>query len=453
MSLARYNDSLTLEQLIVAHNKIKANAASLYNEAQLLFENEMYARSYFLLCIASEELGKSIIVISAIVDLMAEEINWRSFWKKLRNHKDKTGTIEFFENAVVSSDDNFTPWRTVAEQISDFEEIKMASLYADIFQVDFFTPNEIISAEMTKAIAKPGADEYEVAFKKGALSVIENVIFANDLERRWIQSHPSILYDCWLVDGLLVQFDEYMRNVAPMTPDGNKPAQKPSTVFTKDALSSQGVQGLVAPLRLLCDDDIICYAKNIDNSFYGKQYFSRKDRFKPLWKTEASYENLTNGVFGDRFLSEITSSLRCLISPQAEGVLINQNFIDSINKQLEKAEKAELSTASYTTSLGICDIFKKFKEENSLPDFEFVVLFTRKFQSAYKKDGLNQMKLELETGLVPIKDVLSVQAKEASQQTNSNLFYVYTTESNLRRQSDLGKNFIDCLRRQYKRQL
>lgn len=68
MSLARYNDSLTLEQLIVAHNKIKANAASLYNEAQLLFE------------------------------------------------------------------------------------IKMASLYADIFQVDFFTPNEIISAEMTKAI-------------------------------------------------------------------------------------------------------------------------------------------------------------------------------------------------------------------------------------------------------------------------------------------------------------
>ena len=101
MSLARYNDSLTLEQLIVAHNKIKANAASLYNEAQLLFENEMYARSYFLLCIASEELGKSIIVISAIVDLMAEEINWRSFWKKLRNHKDKTGTIEFFENAVV----------------------------------------------------------------------------------------------------------------------------------------------------------------------------------------------------------------------------------------------------------------------------------------------------------------------------------------------------------------
>lgn len=52
----------------------------------------------------------------------------------------------------MSSDDNFTPWRTVAEQISDFEEIKMASLYADIFQVDFFTPNEIISAEMTKAM-------------------------------------------------------------------------------------------------------------------------------------------------------------------------------------------------------------------------------------------------------------------------------------------------------------
>lgn len=78
------------------------------------------------------------------------------------------------------------------------------------------------------------------------------------------------------MDGLLVQFDEYMRNVAPMTPDGNKPAQKPSTVFTKDALSSQGVQGLVAPLRLLCDDDIICYAKNIDNSFMASNIFRGK---------------------------------------------------------------------------------------------------------------------------------------------------------------------------------
>ncbi len=93
------------------------------------------------------------------------------------------------------------------------------------------------------------AGGYEVAFKKGALSVIENVIFANDLERRWIQSHPSILYDCWLVDGLLIQFDEYMRGTSPIPSDGSQSIKKPLTVFTKGALSSQGVEDLSMPLR------------------------------------------------------------------------------------------------------------------------------------------------------------------------------------------------------------
>ena len=84
MELKRYKGSLTVEQLIIAHKKTKSNANSLYKEAQLLFENKMHARCYFLLCIANEELGKSIFVVSAIVDLIAEKIDWHKFWKKLR---------------------------------------------------------------------------------------------------------------------------------------------------------------------------------------------------------------------------------------------------------------------------------------------------------------------------------------------------------------------------------
>ena len=101
MELKRYKGSLTVEQLIIAHKKTKSNANSLYKEAQLLFENKMHARCYFLLCIANEELGKSIFVVSAIVDLIAEKIDWHKFWKKLRNHKSKNRMIEFFENIFV----------------------------------------------------------------------------------------------------------------------------------------------------------------------------------------------------------------------------------------------------------------------------------------------------------------------------------------------------------------
>ena len=112
MELKRYKGSLTVEQLIIAHKKTKSNATSLYKEAQLLFENKMYARCYFLLCIANEELGKSMF---------------------------------------VSSDDNLTPWKELEQRIPTLEELKMASLYSDMFQNDFFDPEEIITFNLAKS--------------------------------------------------------------------------------------------------------------------------------------------------------------------------------------------------------------------------------------------------------------------------------------------------------------
>lgn len=154
MELHRYNGPLTAEQLIGAHKKIVNNAKSLYQESQLLFQNAMFARSYYLLCIANEELGKSIMVISALVDLIAGGIDWNTFWKKFRNHKSKTGTIEFMENAFVSSDENLTPFQDLKKQIPLLEEIKMSSLYADMFQDCFFNPNEVITPQIVKEFTK-----------------------------------------------------------------------------------------------------------------------------------------------------------------------------------------------------------------------------------------------------------------------------------------------------------
>ena len=59
--------------------------------------------------------------------------------------------IEFMENIFVSSDDNFTPWKELEERIPTFEELKMASLYADMFQNDFFDPAEIITFDLVKS--------------------------------------------------------------------------------------------------------------------------------------------------------------------------------------------------------------------------------------------------------------------------------------------------------------
>lgn len=45
-------------------------------------------------------------------------------------------------------------------------------------------------------------DQYgfcKLAYTKNAISVIESAIFAHDAERKWIQSHPIVLYDAYLL--------------------------------------------------------------------------------------------------------------------------------------------------------------------------------------------------------------------------------------------------------------
>ena len=38
---------------------------------------------------------------------------------------------------------------------------------------------------------------------KGAVSVIENVVYAHDSERKWIQNHPVILYEAYILQHLM----------------------------------------------------------------------------------------------------------------------------------------------------------------------------------------------------------------------------------------------------------
>lgn len=152
--LERYKGELSLEQMILAHKKIVENAKSLYEDATLLYKNKKFPRAYFLMCIANEELGKSIIVLSSIIDLILEDVDWHQFWKLLRNHKDKTSMIEYAENIFVSSEDNFMPPQIISKLIPTFEELKMASLYSDMFQENFFQPNEIIPEQLASSYLK-----------------------------------------------------------------------------------------------------------------------------------------------------------------------------------------------------------------------------------------------------------------------------------------------------------
>lgn len=44
---------------------------------------------------------------------------------------------------------------------------------------------------------------YELAYYKNAISVIENVVYAHDAERKWIQSHPIVIYETYILQHII----------------------------------------------------------------------------------------------------------------------------------------------------------------------------------------------------------------------------------------------------------
>lgn len=110
---------------------------------------------------------------------------------------------------------------------------------------------------ITKIKTKVNGEVFRPAFKKGSLSVIENIIYANDLERRWIQSNPTILYDCKLVEHAIIRYNRYMM-------EKHETLKTYGNVFNKVTISKEGFsEEDNIKLRLLCDDDIITQASSL----------------------------------------------------------------------------------------------------------------------------------------------------------------------------------------------
>ncbi len=115
---------------------------------------------------------------------------------------------------------------------------------------------------------------------------------------------------------------------------------KLNTVFTRQAISAEGTSELNHQLKLLCDDDIVCYIKNEDNSEISQQYFSRRQRLRPLWKTETEFEDLANKNLTPEIQKLLVSdleSMREYIRKNGQ-LFINEKLIETLDKDIEQAE-------------------------------------------------------------------------------------------------------------------
>ena len=181
-------------------------------------------------------------------------------------------------------------------------------------------------------------DEYSftIGFHKNAISVIENAVYAHDNEKKWVQSHPAILYDSYLLTQAIFHIEERIKEEYP---------DSLSTLFSYCSLTSKGSQfakpGSHIPdmvIRYLGDADLIFLMKNRYCCSYSEEYFSRNTRRLPVWKSESEFMNLFDE--GERktimnaFSIILTSS-----SGAVDSIEISNKTLDDIMNIIEQSRK------------------------------------------------------------------------------------------------------------------
>ncbi len=135
-------------------------------------------------------------------------------------------------------------------------------------------------------------DEYHfaVGFHKNAISVIENAVYAHDNEKKWVQSHPAILYESFLLQKAILYIEEKIKEEYP---------ESSSSLFSYCSLTDKGSQFIRSgtqtsdfKIRYLGDADLVYLMKNRYSCDYSEEYFSRDTRRLPVWKSESEFMNL-----------------------------------------------------------------------------------------------------------------------------------------------------------------
>ncbi len=204
------------------------------------------------------------------------------------------------------------------------------------------------------------------AYKKSAISVINNVVTAKTLEAKWIVNHPTILYDSYILEKAMIQSLKLYAN--SLNQDGDEFI---TSVFSSEALLKEGTSIGGFKVSLLSDIDILYILKqNIDIPMVD-EYFSRNIRKKPVWKSQAEFlyylKPTEKYSRNDKALkiSILLSPLLTLGDLQGLG----EEFVIN-NSVLQKIEASGDLYPEKIKLLNALNALKDFDEDN----FEYVLL-------------------------------------------------------------------------------
>lgn len=271
-------------------------------------------------------------------------------------------------------------------------------------------------------IVKNDEEDYILGFTKSGLSTLESVILAHDMERKWIQGHPIIQYECFLLDSIIYKIvKEYKDHDIEL--------------FSLDALTSKGLHcGNGKVIRFLSDADILSIAKNeLYNSDAVQEFFNRDNRRKSLWKTESEYRFLVEnnlGISANKKLGEIIDSLQGSIDSYREKCkelpLIDDDFLNYLEEEIEKSSSIDKSLRKDANKKKkTLSFIKKIKDFSSIHGykFDYCLRTCKQFKSSFNKNALKEAKIIFKNN--KIDDLGNVVNLFEQMKPVENFFYFY----------------------------
>ena len=299
---------------------------------------------------------------------------------------------------------------------------KLDYLIRDSYMSGYYSVSIDYNRLLAGVVINP-SEGYPICYKKSALSVLESVLTAHDMERRWIQAHPIILYEAYLLQTVMRELDTQYKS------DSNV------SLLSLESLKPEGVNtNKFGFVRLLSDADIVFLAKqSFDKSPAVKEYFSRDLRRHPIWKSEAEYMLLFDFNKNKKFI-DILQHWEDILANGEYGVYsLNDQFYEKLQQKAVSLNKAKATAqnetilnriAAINDELNLLAELRDYFASKGLP-FDLVIIFLKKFKSNIYKKAFKKLPI-----LFNDYDAMPVEMQEVTHipldtLENNNFFYMY----------------------------
>ena len=329
---------------------------------------------------APHELMSAILSLKVFSDIIPEEK--RSFFArcicgyKYANHMDDCKScmnclIELLNSKIIDVD-------------------KLDYLLRDAYMTGFDTVTiDYVRLLESIRLRKNSQDRYEICYAKSAVSVLENVVYAHDVERKWIQTHPIVLYESYIIENVMLNI------VDTILKKDNLPI---------DFLLTDGVfiEGL-GNVKLMGDSDVRYLMKNLPDQSWCREYYERKLRKHPVWKTEAEFQAIFQGREDElSYIKDEFDKLKDYLRSCGLPFLINERAVDVCKAEIEELEQElkvtdrhgamlEQTLETKKEHLQWMEILNDFATEQDIK-FEFLIIYTNQFNSGFRKQEFGNIK-------------------------------------------------------------